>query len=580
MQDLKGYNFSAAISDFREARRKATMREIVARLTGTDADLLSYEEVRRLLKGKVSAKKALQEIPIDAIIGSVNRYDDFTRDFLPRETVKADRWAMVEMGTYKMEGLPPIEVYQIGEAYFVIDGNHRVSVAKSIDVQYIQAYVTRVETRVEITPDIQIEELLIKHEYTEFLEKSNLDKLISGIDLSVTTPDAYQKIEEHISVHRYFMGIEQEREIPYQEAVVHWFNTVYMPVINIIRQRDLIYDFPGRTETDLYVWIVEHRKALEEEYGEIIESDEAAKDFTTHYSPKITQRFSRLGSKLRDKYLPDVLGGDIPPGSWRQEREQARRNDRLFNDLLVPIDGSNAAWTALEQAITVAEREDARIQGLMIVENEDQGDSEYSQRIRDEFLMRCLQSNLKGSFSISTGSIAKRICDQSRWHDLTIFNLSHPPGHGPLEKLSSGIRYLVQHCPSLLMSVPNKAHALKHLLLAYDGSIRAREALYVATYLVGKWGLELTVVSVNNSSEKIQAGQRTAQNYLEKFGVQAQYVQISGELAKSILKTAYESQCDTIVMGGYSSPLLFRFFSDSLVDQLLRQSQIPILLCR
>jgi hypothetical protein len=106
-------NFSTAIDDFRNARRRAAMEEIMARLTGKSADLLSFDEVSEKLKIKGFGSRALQEIPLDAIVGSVGRYYDFTRSFLPRQDSDKERWARIEVASASTD-LPPIEVYQIG----------------------------------------------------------------------------------------------------------------------------------------------------------------------------------------------------------------------------------------------------------------------------------------------------------------------------------------------------------------------------------------------------------------------------------------------------------------------------------
>jgi len=103
-------------------------------------------------------------------------------------------------------GLPPIEVYQIGEVYFVQDGNHRVSVAYQLGARYIQAYVTEVQTRVPLTPDVQPVDLILMAEYADFLEGTRLDELRPGADLRTSIPGQYQALSEHIDVHRYYMG--------------------------------------------------------------------------------------------------------------------------------------------------------------------------------------------------------------------------------------------------------------------------------------------------------------------------------------------------------------------------------------
>src|SRR5690606_41196661 len=112
------------------------------------------------------------------------------------------------------------------------DGNHRVSVARSMGATHIQAYVTEVRTRVPLTPDIKPDDLIIKAEYADFLEKTRLDELRPEANLQVTVPGKYEILLEHIAVHRYFMGIDFDREIPYKEAVAHWYDEVYMPLVD------------------------------------------------------------------------------------------------------------------------------------------------------------------------------------------------------------------------------------------------------------------------------------------------------------------------------------------------------------
>jgi hypothetical protein len=157
-------NYRQAVIDFHEARRKADLQEIFARLTGESNKLLSYEEVRLKLKAYEGNTRGLKEIPLDAIIGSVGRYTDFTRDFLPRRDSDRMRWAAVMEKTTGLEGLPPIDVYQVGDAYFVVDGNHRVSVARQLKASHIQAYITEVRSRIPLSPDTQPDQLIIKAE--------------------------------------------------------------------------------------------------------------------------------------------------------------------------------------------------------------------------------------------------------------------------------------------------------------------------------------------------------------------------------------------------------------------------------
>ena len=164
-------NLTAAIKDFRKARNRAFLEEIIARFTGESIDLLSYEEVRQKLKTHGSSERGLMDIPLNSIVGSLGRYADFTRDFLPRQDANQDRWTRVKLAVSDTVGLPPIDVYKIGEVYFVKDGNHRVSVARQGGAEFIQAWVTEVQTRVPLTPDITPDDLIVMAEYLEFLKQ-------------------------------------------------------------------------------------------------------------------------------------------------------------------------------------------------------------------------------------------------------------------------------------------------------------------------------------------------------------------------------------------------------------------------
>jgi hypothetical protein len=94
---------------------------------------------------------ACSEIPLDAIAGSVGRYADFTRSFLPRRESAQERWTRVRAAFDRVQDIPPITVFQIGDSYFVLDGNHRVSVARSLGATHIPAHVTVVESRVPLS---------------------------------------------------------------------------------------------------------------------------------------------------------------------------------------------------------------------------------------------------------------------------------------------------------------------------------------------------------------------------------------------------------------------------------------------
>ena len=153
---------SPAVQDFHQARRQATLQEMMARFTGQSTKLLSFNDISQKLKPTDAVEKGIQEIPLEAIVGSCGRYEDFSRSFLPLRSSNEARWALVQ--TYIQDkglaNIPPIGVYQIGEVYFVSDGNHRVSIARRMGATHIRAQVTKLETKVGLSPDDQPDELI------------------------------------------------------------------------------------------------------------------------------------------------------------------------------------------------------------------------------------------------------------------------------------------------------------------------------------------------------------------------------------------------------------------------------------
>ncbi len=574
------YRLSSAITDFHRARNQAVLKEIIGRIRGESIELLSYEEVRQKLRVQGSSEHGLQNIPLEAIVGSVGRYNDFTRDFLPLRDSIQERWARVKLAVTGASGLPPIDVYQIGEAYFVKDGNHRVSVAKQLGATYIQAYVTEVRTRVPITPDTRPDELILKAELAAFLEITRLDEARPGSNLSVTVPGKYPILLEHIDVHHYYMGIDQAREIPYSEAVTHWFDTVYMPLIKIVREHGILHYFPNRTETDLYLWISIHRHEHEEALGWEIGPEFALYDLVKHYGEHTESDFSRFGEKVLGLLSFGKLEEGPPPGRWRIEAVSTRVDDRLFTKILVPLSGTEESWLSLDQAMLVARQEDALIHGLHVVSDQSEIESEYLQVLRHEFERRCRENGLHGKFAITSGEIARQICDRARWNDLVITHLAHPPGSGPIAKLDSGFHELIQRSPRPVIAIPGNLTSLDNALLAYDGSPKSEEALFVATYLAGKWNTRLTVLTVFQKDHPSQETLLHSKIYLEEHGIQANYMAEKGSAGEMILKTIDKEKINLIIMGGYGASPVIEVVLGSAVDKVLRKSHIPIMICR
>ena len=576
MSGLLFPDYALAIRDFQSARQQAALEAIMARLTGRSIDLLSYDEVRQQLRGHEAGLRELKDIPIEAIVGSVGRYTDFTRSFLPKHDSDGDRWARVYVAVDGQSGLPPVEVYQLGEAYFVRDGHHRVSVARQLGADHVQAYVTPVISKVPLTPETDLSDSLCKAHLAEFLERTHLDLTRPEADLTLTAPGGYDVLEEHILVHRYFMGLEQGREISFDDSASHWFDTVYLPIVRVIRHQGILRDFPDRTEADLYLWLSEHRAALQAELGWEVELETAAADLAARQQMTSS---STLGGKLLSAVTQDEFEAGPPPGDWRRRKLEPRPDDRIFVDILAPLSPSDHEWHALTQAIEIAQRENGRVLGLHVVPAADQLDAEPVEALKVEFDRRCREAEVQSRFAVEAGKVAETICSRAGLVDLVVIDLAHPPANQPIARLGSGTRTLIQRCGPPILAVPHQPAAPKHVLLAYDASPRAREALYLAAYLTARWNLELTLLMVEEKARSEGSEMKVARRYLESHGVQASYLTRSGRVAPTILELADQESCDFILIGAYAAPPVLEVTLGSTVDEVLRGARLPVLIC-
>ena len=267
-------------SDFSRARFKAFLNGVWAALSGQPNRLLSYDEIKEKLHIGGPIYRGVQTVRVEQIAGSLNRYHQFDREFLPTQDDTSSRWMSVNRAFYQDVSLPPVVLYKVGQVYFVVDGHHRVSVAREQNQEFIDAEVRECATRVNITPDIKLEDLEILEDKVHFLERTALDYLRPGANIKLTVPDGFERILEHIAVHRYFMGLDLKRDITEQEAVTHWYDTVYLPIVEVIRESGVLEDFPGKTEGDLYLWVLDHQHYLAQTEGQPLQPPaEAARDF-------------------------------------------------------------------------------------------------------------------------------------------------------------------------------------------------------------------------------------------------------------------------------------------------------------
>jgi hypothetical protein len=256
-----------AREDFDAARFRAFRKAVLATLTRRGRGLASMDAALEAAGSAGRSFAGVKEIPVNRIVGSAGppgKTGDFDPSFLPIDRRLRDRWTRIYRAMVEGEELPPIDVYKVGDNYYVIDGHHRVSVARSLGRDVLNARVIEVNTTAPLGPNVDAAALLRAAEYRQFLETTRLHELRPQARLEVSRLGRYDEILNHILGHRYFLGLERGREVSLPEAAASWYDNVYLPVAEVIRKHEVLQHFPGWTEADLYVEITRRWLELSE----------------------------------------------------------------------------------------------------------------------------------------------------------------------------------------------------------------------------------------------------------------------------------------------------------------------------
>jgi len=267
--DFSEFGYMEGMGVFQNARLRAFWKDFANFIRGKSAELLSFEDIRARLRLREENYRGIQDVPLEQIAGSVGRYQDFTNEFLPRKNQMKERWSRVYAVASGMVGLPPIEVYKIDDVYFVRDGNHRVSVARQMGATHIQAHVTELPTSVDLHPGMTEDELDDATAYAAFLDETRMPLMRPHhVPLTLSERSRYPDLLGHVYLHRAIMMQREGREITIEEAAANWYDTVYRPAVTLIRKYDILDPKDGRTEADLYLWLVDYLSEVRQHYGE------------------------------------------------------------------------------------------------------------------------------------------------------------------------------------------------------------------------------------------------------------------------------------------------------------------------
>jgi len=286
------YNISN--EQFESARFKSLLNNLKYFLVGKNNELLSFEKIRKEFRLYKQRYLGFRTVKVDNIVGSLDRYRDFDRYFLPKKVHLQQRWARIHNLIASDVILPPVRLYKVGEMYFVLDGNHRVSVSKKTGVKYIDAEVTEFITDLPLKLNMDPNKIFILAERKNFFDITGLEESRRDIRVKITAPGQYDFLLGQIN--KLMVQLNENKKIEeeiinFKQASLIWYDNIYLPAIEIIKSYGLLEKFPDRTETDLYIWINEHKRYLSLKYGRDVVIKFAAKDFLFRYSANPFRRF-------------------------------------------------------------------------------------------------------------------------------------------------------------------------------------------------------------------------------------------------------------------------------------------------
>jgi hypothetical protein len=269
--------------------------------------LIPLDDVSGRLGLKGQSYVGVRPIPIERIIGTVDRYEDFDRDFRPRRGHLGQRLASVS-GAFPAGDFPPISVFEIGGSYFVSDGHKRVAVARQTGMASIDAEVIRLETGYEFPPDVDIAQLIHTEQHRLFMEQTGLELVRPAARIEFSRPQGYPELLELVKAHGFDLMQQAGSWLEPHEVAQRWYDDVYLPGVAALHGEELPADHEYKTEADLFLCIYGKRRDL------LVK--DASADFAaaarTARGGRVSRRFKR--HLLREKRTP-LRRKPRPPGS-------------------------------------------------------------------------------------------------------------------------------------------------------------------------------------------------------------------------------------------------------------------------
>lgn len=259
-----GFPRADAEADFLKARRRHVLAQMAARLRGEHGTrTLSFDEVVGALGRREEHSGGVQVIPIDAIVGSVDKVRDFDPGFRPTSGRSRERWERLAEAVRRGDAFPPIDVYQVGDMYFIRDGHHRVSVFRALGFKTIEAEVTKVRTL--LTPDrVSSREDLSRQEFRRLMIERIPLSPVARKAVRLTFGEDYPRLAEMVEAWAARRAWTGDEHLDRETAVQRWYDEEFVPVTEMIEETGLRR--PSETPADAYLRVACDRYYLAREH--------------------------------------------------------------------------------------------------------------------------------------------------------------------------------------------------------------------------------------------------------------------------------------------------------------------------
>jgi hypothetical protein len=275
-------------------------RLVVRSQAGCDSglvELLPLDEVQRRLRIVGQSYNGVRPIEVGRVVGSLDRSGDFDRNFRPRRNASMQRMASLR-SAFPDGDMPPIEAYEVGGAFFVADGHHRVALALEREAAFIDAEITRLETNFEIGPDVDVRQLIHTEQQRTLLQESGLAEARPDVVVEFSRPGGYPELLELIKAHGYDLARRRGKLPHAEEVAADWYDNVFAPAVAALHREELPELYLYKTDADLFLWVYQRRRALRVLTPDA-DFDHAARDAR---GQKVSRRFRR--EFLREKSTP------------------------------------------------------------------------------------------------------------------------------------------------------------------------------------------------------------------------------------------------------------------------------------